>query len=107
MAVTLTPAALEHVRQALARRGHGVGLRFGVRKAGCSGWAYQVDYADEARPGDLTFATEGVMVLVDTESLPFVDGTAIDYQRKGLNASFAFLNPNVKDSCGCGESFTV
>ena len=107
MAVTLSPAALEHVRKALAQRGAGLGLRFGVRKAGCSGWAYQIDYADAPKEGDLRFDTDGVAVLVDADSLPFVDGTCIDYQRKGLNATFAFLNPNVKDACGCGESFTV
>lgn len=107
MAVTLSPAALEHVRKALSQRGHGIGLRFGVRKAGCSGWAYQIDYADEARGDDLRFDVEGLAVLVDPASLPFVDGTTIDYARQGLNATFRFNNPNVKDACGCGESFTV
>ena len=107
MAVTLTPSALTHVRSALEKRGHGVGLRFGVRKAGCSGWAYQIDYADEVRSTDLRFETDDVLVLVDPDSLPFVEGTRIDYQRQGLNATFRFDNPNVKDNCGCGESFTV
>ena len=107
MAVTLSTAAAEHIRKSLSQRGRGVGLRFGVRKAGCSGWAYQIDYADEAREGELRFEADGVAVFVDPESLPFVDGTRIDYQRQGLNATFRFENPNVKDSCGCGESFTV
>ena len=107
MAVTLTPSAQEHLRKTLSQRGRGIGLRFGVRKAGCSGWAYQVDYADEVRAGDLRFESDGIAVLVDPESLPFVDGTCIDYRRQGLNATFQFDNPNVKDSCGCGESFTV
>lgn len=107
MAVTLSPAAQDHVRKALAQRGHGIGLRFGVRKAGCSGWAYQVDYADEAKAGDLRFEEAGLSVLVDADSLPLVDGTRIDYARQGLNAAFRFDNPNVKDACGCGESFTV
>ena len=107
MAVSLTPPAAEHVRKALAQRGRGVGLRFGVRKAGCSGWAYQIDYADEARDGELRFEADGIAVFVDPDSLPFVDGTRIDYRRQGLNASFQFENPNVKDACGCGESFTV
>ena len=107
MAVILTPDAVAHVRTALQKRGRGVGLRFGVRKAGCSGWAYQIDYADEVRSGDLQFGTDEVLVLVDPESLPFVDGTRIDYARQGLNAAFRFDNPNVKDNCGCGESFTV
>lgn len=107
MSVSLSPSAQEHVRKALAARGHGIGLRFGVRKAGCSGWAYQVDYADEAGAGDLRFESDGVVVLVDRDSLALVDGTVIDYQRQGLNATFQFVNPNVKDSCGCGESFTV
>lgn len=107
MAVTLTPVAAEHVRKSLTQRGAGVGLRFGVRKAGCSGWAYQIDYADAPKADDIQFDANGVAVFVDPESLPFVDGTCIDYRRQGLNATFQFDNPNVKDSCGCGESFTV
>jgi iron-sulfur cluster assembly protein len=107
MAVTLSSTAVEHVRKSLSQRGRGVGLRFGVRKAGCSGWAYQIDYADEARADDLRFEAEGVAIFVDPDSLPLVDGTCIDYRRQGLNASFQFDNPNVKDNCGCGESFTV
>jgi iron-sulfur cluster assembly protein len=107
MAVTLTAAAAEHIRKSLSQRGKGVGLRFGVRKAGCSGWAYQIDYADEAKATDLQFEADGVTVLVDPDSLPFIEGTQIDYRRQGLNATFHFENPNVKDNCGCGESFTV
>ena len=107
MPISLTPTAAEHIRKSLLQRGKGVGLRFGVRKAGCSGWAYQIDYADEAKPNDLQFESDGVTVLVDPESLPFIEGTQIDYRRQGLNATFHFENPNVKDSCGCGESFTV
>ena len=107
MAITLSSAAAEHIRKQLAQRGHGIGLRFGVRKSGCSGWAYQIDYADDVGADELSFVSDGVTVCVDPQSLPLVDGTCIDYRRQGLNAAFHFDNPQVKDSCGCGESFAV
>jgi iron-sulfur cluster assembly protein len=107
MAVTLTSAAAQQVRQALSKRGKGVGLRVGVKQSGCSGLAYVIDYADEALPNDQRFESEGVLVLVDAEQLQYLDGTELDYRREGLNASFKFNNPNVADACGCGESFTT
>ena len=107
MAISLTQAAAERVRTHLASRGHGLGLRLGVKASGCSGWSYVVDYADEAHPDDLVFETQGVKVFVDPTSLATVDGTNIDFVRQGLNESFRFENPNVRGSCGCGESFTV
>ena len=107
MAISLTQAAAERVRTHLATRGHGLGLRLGVKASGCSGWSYVVDYADEAHPDDLVFETRGVKVFVDPASLATVDGTSIDFVRQGLNESFRFENPNVRGSCGCGESFTV
>ncbi len=107
MAVTLTSAAAQQVRQALSKRGKGVGLRVGVKQSGCSGLAYVVDYADEALPTDSRFESEGVLVLVNAEQLQYLDGTELDYRREGLNASFKFNNPNVADACGCGESFTT
>ncbi len=107
MAVTLTPAAAEHVSAFLAKRGKGMGLRLGVRTTGCSGLAYKLEYADEAKPEDVTFQSNGVTVVVDPKSLPYIDGTELDFAREGLNEGFQFRNPNVKDECGCGESFNV
>jgi iron-sulfur cluster assembly protein len=107
MAVTLTPAAADHVSAFLARRGKGVGLRLGVRTTGCSGLAYKLEYADETRPEDVTFESLGVTVVIDPKSLPYIDGTQLDYTKEGLNEGFRFINPNVKDECGCGESFNV
>ncbi|MBU6468398.1 MAG: iron-sulfur cluster assembly accessory protein [Betaproteobacteria bacterium] len=108
MAITLTPAAVKHVTQALEKRGGGIGLRFGVKQSGCSGLAYILDYADEAGPEDISFTQDNnLVVLVKQADLPFVDGTELDYRKEGLNSVFKFNNPNVTDSCGCGESFTT
>ncbi|MSQ91484.1 MAG: iron-sulfur cluster assembly protein IscA [Gammaproteobacteria bacterium] len=107
MAITLTPAAADRVRHFMAERGHGVGLRLGVRKTGCSGFAYVVNYADEVQESDRVFASQGVQVLVDAVSLALIDGTEIDFVRHGLNEAFRFRNPNVRGECGCGESFSV
>src|SRR5436309_15221493 len=102
-AITLTPKAAKHVVAHLARRGNGVGLRVGVRTSGCSGLAYKLEYADDVRPEDMQFLSHGVRVVVDPKSLPYVDGTELDFAREGLNEGFKFNNPNVRDSCGCGE----
>ena len=107
MAITLTEAAARHVSGFLARRGSGLGLRLGVRTTGCSGLAYQLDFADEPVPSDVEFESHGVKVFVDPKSLPFIDGTEVDFTREGLNEGFKFRNPNVAAECGCGESFTV
>ena len=107
MAVTLTEKAAGHVQAFLAKRGKGVGLRVGVRTSGCSGLAYKLEFADEIGPEDTQFESHGVKVLVDPKSLPYLDGTELDFSREGLNEGFKFNNPNVKDSCGCGESFNV
>jgi iron-sulfur cluster assembly protein len=107
MAITLTPAAAERVRHFLTERGHGVGLRLAVRKTGCSGFAYVVNYADAVEPSDRVFDTQGVRVLVDARSLELIDGTEVDFVRQGLNEAFRFRNPNVRGECGCGESFSV
>ena len=107
MAITLTPSAAERVRNHLAARGHGLGLRLGVRKTGCSGYAYVVNFAEEIGATDLVFDSEGVKVVVDADSLALIDGTEVDFVRQGLNEAFRFRNPNVKGECGCGESFAV
>ena len=107
MAITLTENAVKHVQNFLAKRGKGVGLRVGVRTSGCSGMAYKLEFADEVADDDLQFVSDGVTVLVDPKSLPYIDGMVLDYTREGLNEGFKFKNPNVKNECGCGESFGV
>ena len=107
MAVTLTEKAASHVQGFIAKRGKGVALRIGVRTSGCSGFAYKLEFADSVNPDDAQFESHGVKVVVDAKSLPFVDGTQLDYTREGLNEGSKFSNPNVKGECGCGESFNV
>jgi iron-sulfur cluster assembly protein len=107
MPISLTPTAAERVRSFIAKRGHGIGLRLGVKKTGCSGFAYVVNYADDVAAGDVVFEDAGVKVIVDAESLRYVDGTEIDFVRQGLNEAFRFRNPNALGECGCGESFNV
>lgn len=107
MAVTLTPAAVDRIRSYLAETPGGIGLRFGVRKSGCSGFAYVVDIATSAAADEQVFETDGVAVRVDEASLAQVDGTVIDFVSQGLNQQFVFRNPRVAGECGCGESFTT
>ena len=107
MAISLTPAAAERVKTFLASRGKGLGLRLGVRKTGCSGFAYVVNYADASAASDLVFEDHGVKVFVDPDSLPLINGTTVDFVKQGLNEAFRFHNPNIKGECGCGESFNV
>lgn len=105
MAVQLTENAARHVQQMIDRRGRGIGLRLATERSGCSGFAYSVDYADELQENDQVFESNGVKVVVDSESLTQLDGTTVDYLRNTLGEGFTFDNPNVKSSCGCGESF--
>lgn len=108
MSITLTDAAAERVQRFIAKRGHGIGVRLGVRKTGCSGYAYVVDFADEVGEADEVFEPrDQVKVVVARTHLPYLDGTELDFAREGVNETFVFHNPNVKDECGCGESFTV
>ena len=107
MAVTLSPAAADRVRSFLAARGHGVGLRLGIKRTGCSGYAYVVNYAEEIGPGDTVFEDQGVKVVIDSGSLALVDGTEVDFVKHGLNEAFKFKNPKARAECGCGESFSV
>ena len=108
MAVTLTPTAAEHIEKMLAKRGRGLGLRISTKKSGCTGFAYLVDYADEIGADDSVFETHGVKVVVDKDSLPRIEGMEVDFTKDNLlNQGFEFRNPNVKDTCGCGESFSV
>jgi iron-sulfur cluster assembly protein len=107
MAITLTSSAATRVRGFIEARGKGVGLRLGVKKTGCSGFAYVVNYADHVERDDVVFEHQGVKVVVDRESLRYIDGTEVDFVKQGLNEAFCFRNPNVKGECGCGESFSV
>ena len=107
MAITLAPAALERIRGYLDAEPQALGLRFGVRRTGCSGWGYLAELARDRREGDSVFEAGGVRVYVDADSLPLVDGTRIDFLKAGLNEQFTFANPNVAGECGCGESFTT
>lgn len=107
MAITLTEAAAEHVEQFLTNRGTGVGVRLAVRTSGCSGMAYELEFADAVDDDDVVFEDRGVKVIVSPKSLAYLDGTQLDYGKEGLNEGFKFNNPNVKTECGCGESFGV
>jgi iron-sulfur cluster assembly protein len=107
MTISLTQAAAERVKSFISSRGKGLGLRLGVRKTGCSGFAYVVNYADDAAKTDHVFEDRGVKVFVDPESLPLINGTTVDFVKQGLNEAFRFHNPNIKGECGCGESFNV
>jgi iron-sulfur cluster assembly protein len=107
MAISLTESAANRVKSFLAARGQAMGLRLGVRKTGCSGFAYVINYAEAPEPGDAIFEDRGVRVFVDATSLVLIDGTIVDFVKQGLNEAFRFRNPNVKGECGCGESFSV
>jgi iron-sulfur cluster assembly protein len=107
MAVTLTEKAATQVQKHLNARGAGYGLRVAVKTSGCSGLAYTLEFVDEPAPEDQTFESFGVTVLVDPKSLAYLEGTELDFVREGLNEGFKFNNPNVKNECGCGESFNV
>jgi iron-sulfur cluster assembly protein len=106
MSVTLTEKAAKRVQGLLAKRG-GLGMRLAVKTSGCSGMAYALEFADTADENDLRFESFGVTLLIDPKSLSYLDGTELDFVREGLNEGFKFNNPNVKNQCGCGESFTV
>ena len=107
MAITLTENAARQIQKQLEKRGKGLALRVGVKKVGCSGFAYTFDYADEVRANDRLFESHDAQVVIDAGSLPFLDGSRIDFVREGLNATFKFDNPNVDNTCGCGESFSL
>ena len=107
MAITLTDTAANRIRDFLDKRGKGIGLRLGVKPSGCSGMAYVMEFADELQDEDQVFEDKGVKLIVDPKSLLYLDGTELDYAKEGLNEGFKFNNPNEKDRCGCGESFTV
>lgn len=107
MTIQLTETAARHVRDQASKQGRTTSLRLGVRTSGCSGFMYTVDYADDVAETDVVFEQHGVQVVISKKSLPFLEGMEVDFVRDGINQRLDFRNPNVKESCGCGESFTV
>ena len=107
MAIQLTESAARQIQKQIAQRGKGIGLRVGVKDAGCSGFAYVYDYADEVRAGDLLIEAHDAKVVVDAKSLETLDGSTLDFVKEGLKQVFKFTNPNVDATCGCGESFSI
>ena len=107
MTITLTEKAAVRARDYLAKKEQAQGLRLGVRNTGCSGYMYTVGLADTINPDDQIFESQGVKVVVSTKNLPYLDGMEVDYAKEGLNEGFRFRNPNAKEMCGCGESFSV
>ncbi len=107
MGISLTETAANHIQTYLDQRGKGLGLRLAVKTSGCSGMAYVMEFVDELEEGDEVFEDRGVKVIIDPKSLVYLDGTQVDFAKEGLNEGFKFTNPNEKDRCGCGESFTV
>ena len=105
--ITITENAAKHINSYLTKRGKGLGVRLGVKTSGCSGMAYNLEFVDEVNEDDLIFEEHGAKVFIDPKSLVYLDGTQVDYTKEGLQEGFKFENPNVKDSCGCGESFHV
>ncbi|WP_028448657.1 MULTISPECIES: iron-sulfur cluster assembly protein IscA [Chitinibacter] len=107
MALTLSERAANHVANFLQKRGKGLGIRLAVKTSGCSGMAYKLEFVDVESDTDLQFESYGVKIYTDAKSLAYLDGTELDYTKEGLNEGFKFNNPNVKNECGCGESFNV
>ncbi|MDY6957231.1 MAG: iron-sulfur cluster assembly protein IscA [Pseudomonadota bacterium] len=107
MSVTLTERAAARMQRSLAGRGKGLGIRLGVKTSGCSGMSYVMEFVDEVEAGDACFESQGMTVVIDARSMPYLMGTTLDFVREGLNEGFKFENPNVKSACGCGESFSV
>lgn len=105
--ISLTDEAARKIQQTLTRRGHGEGIRLGVKTTGCSGLAYVLEYVDTPQATDQYFDCAGCKVFVDPKSCAYMQGMTVDYVRQGLNEGFQFNNPNERDRCGCGESFRV
>lgn len=107
MAISISDTAAQHVADQLAERGHGIGIRVGVKTTGCSGMAYVLEFVDKLEVGDEIFEEQGVKIIVDPKSLVYIDGTEMDFVKQGVNEGFEFKNPNAKGECGCGESFSI
>lgn len=107
MPITLTENAAKHIQQQLTKRGKGLAFRIGIKKTGCSGFSYTFDYADEIKSDDQLFESHSTKIVVDIDCLPYLNGSQIDFTKEGLNSSFKFINPNIDNTCGCGDSFSV
>lgn len=107
MSISISDSAAQHVAQQLTTRGHGLGIRVGVKTTGCSGMAYVLEFVDKLEVGDSVFEHQGVKIIVDPKSLVYIDGTEMDFVKQGVNEGFEFINPNSKGECGCGESFSI
>ncbi len=107
MPISVTQVAAKHVQKHISMRGKGIGIRLGVKTTGCSGLAYVIEYADKIEKDDLVFDDQGIKLIVNPKSYVYLKGTQLDFAKEGLNEGFRFKNPNVKDVCGCGESFNV
>jgi len=105
--ITVTELAAGKIKEKLAQRQQGIGIRLGVRTTGCSGLAYVLEYVDQPRSADIVYHSLGVQLYVDPRSDVYLQNVTIDWQKQGLNEGFAFINPLEKARCGCGESFTV
>lgn len=104
MAIQITEKAAKQIQSQLAKRGRGIGLRIGVKKVGCSGFAYTYDYADEVQSNDERYDAHGTTIVIDRANLPFMQGSTLDFIKEGLTQAFRIDNPNVEATCGCGES---
>lgn len=107
MPITLTENAAKHIQQQLAKHENGIAFRIGIKKSGCSGFAYIFDYADRLNSDDQSFESNNIIIVVDRASLPYIDGSHIDFTKEGLNSTFKFINPNIDNTCGCGDSFSI
>ncbi|SEM92068.1 HesB/IscA family protein [Nitrosomonas marina] len=107
MSLTLTENAAKHIKQQIAKHGHGIALRIGIQKSGCSGYSYTYDLADEIKEDDRLFISEDTNIVVNTNDLPFLNGSKIDFVQEGLNSFYKLSNPNIDNTCGCGESFSL
>ena len=105
--LNFSDSAIDHFLSSLEYRGKGVGIKIGVKKAGCSGYEYFFDYVDSFDDDGVVFEKNGCKIFVDNISLDFLKGSLVDYQKDGLNQGIKFVNPNAKAVCGCGESFTI
>ncbi|MEY4685661.1 MAG: hypothetical protein RLZ25_2120 [Pseudomonadota bacterium] len=107
MTIHLTDTAAQQISRQLEKRGKGLGLRLGVKKSGCTGYAYVIDFQDAEPSDESVFEDQGVRIYVPADSVDFLSGTTVDFRREGISEAFRFDNPNVKAECGCGESFAV
>ena len=105
--ISVTDKAADHIKSQLSQRGKGIGIRLGVKTTGCSGLAYVIEFADTENDDDNVFQDKGIKLIINPKSYAYLKGTEGDFAKEGINEGFKFNNPNVKDTCGCGESFNV